>query len=152
MASRWWMRGVLPRLFPQGTKRPADGGQSAQQRGGSAQRSRWAGAAADRGPSLAAEYGWPGMAHRGWLERWRRHGATAPEPHGAQVTWGSRLPPARTPAGRIAHVVRGPGASEHGIHRVRDVRYAADRFPGRTLGIVLAGMRNAAITRLRKQA
>ncbi len=86
----------------------------------------------------------------GWLRRWRQAG-TPQAAHAEQITWMSSLPPARSSPPQIAHLLRGHWSIEHGVQRVRDVRYDEDRVHGRAIGPVLTTVRNTAMILRRQQ-
>jgi len=100
---------------------------------------------------LEETFGWPGVQWCGWIERQRRKLA-APDKIEAKVhVWvagGAFAWPLR--AQEAAALLRGQWSIENGVFYVRDVTMDEDRLHGRKIAAGLSGIRNTALTLLRR--
>lgn len=113
-------------------------------------RAVWVVDSRELGPYLEAEYGWRGVQLTGYIRRFRKKIGQKGWESVKRETWIATLGPEEVNAEDIAHLLRGHWAIENGAFRVRDVSYDEDRLHGRSIGVVLATLRNGAINLIRK--
>lgn len=99
---------------------------------------------------LEAEYGWRGVQLTGYIRRFRKKIGQKEWESIERETWIASLGPEEVGAEDIARLLRGHWAIENGAFRVRDVSYDEDRLHGRSIGVVLATLRNGAMNLIRK--
>lgn len=112
-------------------------------------RELWVVEAGELASYLAEEYGWEGVAQIGWLRRWRkRRGQERWSVE--EVTIVTSRTRATTPPRRLLSLLRGHWSIENRLHWVRDLSWHEDRYHGRQIGALLAGLRNIALNLIRR--
>ena len=138
-------------LHPEGTARPPDWQATVKGHGRLEERALWLfPCAPEMQTYLAQRFGWPGVQWCGWLRRRRtvlRTGAVTESLHvwlaGAAFRWDLKAPAA-------AGLLRGHWTIENRVFYVRDVTMDEDRLHGRYIGYALSGIRNVALSLLRR--
>jgi len=138
-------------LRPEGLSHPPDWKETTKGHGRIEERSLWLFRCEDDMRNyLSQVYGWPGAQWCGWLRRKRLFVSTQQTEEsvhvwlaGAHFAW----PLKASEAGKL---LREHWAIENKVFYVRDVTMGEDRLHGRKIGYALSGIRNLALSLLRR--